>query len=792
MRDLHLHALLIASVMVLTMILPVQTARGNGQMISATRAEGEDMTVVMNLSFKNPLEYTVKVSIEVYTLYFMEQLQNATSLRSIIAAGGADARSELESQIVNWTVNLSSLSFFGDSLTPGPFGFIDESLGPSPAGENGPLLFEATLHGRVEVERYISSLKVSEVDEQYYNELICGFLLSGFRFQRLMTLRSEPGITTTYIIPTRISPYPDGTVLLNVRNTRVPPVGNYNYLTIDGRVGILTGPFDLQMTGFPPVRYESEEIDGRTILDWTTLGTLDITSFLGISSLSLERVDTTQVLPPSVTGPNYLGAGLIRLCFLDGLLDDDQVSEMEISLNTELKGTFETASGEEGLELSTSVDTGTAGLAHPTSGSSLISLLRSDIPLEASIRLKRPLVLDITGEYEEEQVIGLLNGGLRVLRDFKGIDDERTEVEMMMPPGLTFYGEDPKATTPEGRRVFDYEPGYRAISSVKATSYTTEKLSVDVVIDLSDVRSDYFLDVEVMTHCDIEIDLSRIDYDPNDFELNTSIEFELDQLSSDMIRLLLSMGIIDRASVEERLSADISELLEPFIESERQEISLNISDSDIQFDGDTANMDDADPLHISARVEGLSEPFGTKGGGSGQGATNVFVHRHWDPLVPFKTVKRTIVIEDVQKWDPSIKVIFPSGCGVKAWLGNGSDRVQGGLDVKVEGAYPTLNIKGSSQAWDRLYLEISMAGWFGFNNVLVCFATSIGALVLLLLLLVVTIFGKVRKASKKAKEGRADGSESKEQRDGDHNIGERYGPGPTIRAGSGRRSGPDR
>jgi len=580
--------------------------------------------------------------------------------------------------------------------------------------------------------------------------------------------------------------------VLNVRNTRAPPVGDYNYLTIDGRAGILTGPFDLQMTGFPPVRFESEEIKGRTLLDWTGIETLDITSLLKISSLSLERVDTSQVLPPSVTGPNYLGAGLIRLCFLDGLLDGDDISKMELSLNTELKGTFEAASGEEGLELSTSVDTGTAGLAHPTSGSSLISLLRSDIPLETTVSLRRPLELDITGGYEEEEVIGLLNGGLRVLRDFEGIEDERTELDMILPPGLTFYGEDPKATTPEGRKMFGYEPGYRAISSLKASSNTTEKLSVDVVIDLSDVRSEYFLDVEVMTHCEIEIELSRIDFDPNDFELNTTLEYELDQLSSDMVRLLVSMGIIDRGSVEDRLSNDISELLQPFIDSERQEISLNISDSDLLFDGDTANMDGADPLHISARVEGLSEPFGTTGGGDGQGTTNVFVHKHWDPLVPFKTVKRTIVLEDAQKWEPSIKVIFPSGCGVKAWLGNGSDRIDGGLDINVEGAYPTLYIEAGSGAWDRIFLEISMAGWFGFNNVLVCFATTIGALLLILLLLLVTIIRKVREASKRPKDDSSKGSGSSKEGDRDPFKDEGYGPGPRSPAEDGYRSGPHR
>ncbi len=786
MRAVPIYALLLVSVLALTIFLPVRTGRGYVQGIPATRAEGEDMTAVMNLSFKNPLDYTIKVSIEVYTLYFREQLHNSTSLRSIISAEGVGARNDLASLLLERALNLSRSSFSGDTIISGTYGLIDETLGQSANGDLDPVLFEATLIGRVDVSRYISSSKVKNVDISNYNELICGFLLSGFRFQRLMTLRSEPGMTTTYIIPTRVFPYPDGTVVLNVRNTRVPPMADHNYLTIDGRLGIVTGPFDLQMTGYPPVRYDDEKIDGRTVLDWTALEVLNITSVLGISSLSLERLDTTQFLPPSVTGPNYLGAGLLRLSFLCGIIDEDQISEMEQSISTELEGTFRSASGQEGVELTTSLDTGVTGLVHPASGNALISLLRSDVPLEATVTLVRPLELDLTGGYDQEQVIGLLNGGLRVLRDFDPIDDDRTTIDIVMPPGLTFHEETPKTTTKEGRTVFAYEPGYRAITSLRAPTYTTEKLSVDVVIDLSDVRSDYFLDAEVMTRCDIDIDMSKIELGPDDIVLNTTLEYEIDHLSSDMVRLLVSMGIIDRASVEERISSDISELLEPFIDIERQEITLNISESDLQFDGDTTNMDDTDPLHISAHVEGLSEPFGTSRSGGEEGTTNVFVRRHWDPLVPFKTVKRTIVLEDAQKWDTDLKVIFPSGCGVKAWLGNGSDSKEIGLEVRTEGAYPTIHIDAGSVAWDRIFLEISMAGWFGFNNVLVCFATTIGAIVLLLLLLVVTMISKVRKARKKARKGRTEGSESELDGDDGPRKGKGYGHGPRSGGSSSR------
>jgi hypothetical protein len=752
MRTLDARTILLALVILLTTMAPVPGSLDAIRADAGTRAEGEDITVLFNLSFSGPLDYRVSVHMEVYGLYYGDDLHNASSLRSLVEDGGSSARVDLASELMDRSMALLLLSFGGDALVEIAYGLPEEGL--SLSGDQGrPVLFDGTINGKVDIARFISATEVGDVPKERYDELVCAFLLSGFRFQRMLTLRSETGITATYVLPTRISPYTDGAVTLNVRNTRVPPVAETNPLTIDGRLGILTGPFDLQMTGYPPIRPDSEDLTGTTLIDWTSLEELGIGSDIEVRSVSMDDLGISDIIPSSVSAPEYVGSGLVRLCFLDGLLDEDDRSEMESFVGSEIRASYEAAVGVEEFDLITTVDTAIGSIDRPSTGSQLIALLRSDDPIKASVSMKGPVDLDILEGRSPDEVKGLLNGGLRILHEFDALDDDRTDVEVVLPPDLTFYGETPKGTTKEGRNLFDYEPGYRTISSVLAPSFGSELLGVDVVIDLSDVRSDYFLDVEVMASCDIEIDMSRILYGQEDLELNTSLEFELDYISSDMVRLLVSMGIIDKAAVERRLRSEISELLEPFIKAEDQEMNLTISDEELLFDGNYTSMDGDEPLRINAHVEGTSEPFGSSGSENDGGSiANVFVHRHWSPIVPFKTVKRSIVLEDAQKWDPRIKVIFPSGCGIKAWLVNGSERLEGGVEIGVEGAYPTVSIEGNGVIWDRLDLEVSMAGWFGFNNVLVCFATTIGALVILLLVLLVAVIRRVKRSLKKREE----------------------------------------
>jgi hypothetical protein len=87
--------------------------------------------------------------------------------------------------------------------------------------------------------------------------------------------------------------------------------------------------------------------------------------------------------------------------------------------------------------------------------------------------------------------------------------------------------------------------------------------------------------------------------------------------------------------------------------------------------------------------------------------------------------------------------------------------------------------------WDRLHLELTMSGWFGFNNVMACFATTFGAVLLLVLLLSVMMVLKVRKARKGSKETQGLKNDMERKWEGDGPMTHSYDRPVTGRRGRG-------
>jgi hypothetical protein len=130
-----------------------------------------------------------------------------------------------------------------------------------------------------------------------------------------------------------------------------------------------------------------------------------------------------------------------------------------------------------------------------------------------------------------------------------------------------------------------------------------------------------------------------------------------------------------------------------------------------------------------------------------------FLPPHLNPLIPVRKVTRTIDISSVGEWDTELSVVFPSGSGIKAWLGDGGNDRVSELEVEIIDGYPTLIISLAEGSGDHITLEMTVGSYFAFNNVTGCFFSATGAVLLIMLFIFLFIIkGIVRRKKEKAED----------------------------------------
>jgi hypothetical protein len=266
---------------------------------------------------------------------------------------------------------------------------------------------------------------------------------------------------------------------------------------------------------------------------------------------------------------------------------------------------------------------------------------------------------------------------------------------------------------------------------------------------------------------DASIKMHRVSFLPGDFDLETDLDYTLDQITSDLLRLLLKMGIIEVSDVEEEIEDEIMDLIEDLVDEDGSDFRISISNDTLVFDGNINEMDDISPVMIQITATGKTEPLTDNGGGS-RSLENRFIPFHLDPLIPVRGIERTIDTSAIEGWEPQMKVIFPSGFGVTAWAGeNEDDRVKE-LEVANENGFPTLVIGPGDLSGDHILLELEIGPYFGYNNVTACFCSATGLVALVVLLIFVLIIrGIVKKRRKAGDDETADDGEEDGDNDGD-------------------------
>jgi hypothetical protein len=247
-------------------------------------------------------------------------------------------------------------------------------------------------------------------------------------------------------------------------------------------------------------------------------------------------------------------------------------------------------------------------------------------------------------------------------------------------------------------------------------------------------------------------------FDQEELDLTTELDYELDYITSDLIRLLMKMEIIDRDEIEETVEDEVRKGLEDGMPEEDTDIFVDLVDSTLVFDGDFENVDSSEHILLDISFSGKFDPFENNDDENGN-SSNAIIPFHLDPILPFVSRTETMDLEEGETWDMDLEIKLPSGLGIKAWTGLGeNDRIRE-LEVDSSGGHPTLHLDIDRGEADRITIELKLGGWLVVNNIGACFGCCMLSVVLILiifLLMVLKIAGK-----KKNKENPEDGTEKK-------------------------------
>ncbi|MGA1849154.1 MAG: hypothetical protein ACMUHB_07425 [Thermoplasmatota archaeon] len=726
-----------------------------------TRAAGESIWITATVDFHGFTSYDVDIEMEIYSLNIEGELFNTTQMRAMYGSFPDNTTNMIINEINGRAMNLTSASFTGDEhvMVHGDLdaGSLDELL---PGTD--PITYNMLISGNVSLERFMSPAIMDRVDPGRVDVLISGMLLSGFESQRTVSLRADIGERVTYRIPDSIDPFGDGATGFYLDSSS-EPIDGYYEITVDGESGEFLEYFTFTLKGDGVLEPVEERINGEMMLDWFRLDRVGIRGELVVNSMAITRADAFDDLPSSMRVPGFISPGFVRFADVEGLLLDEDVQKIEDEASSEMEQSLRDTIQGSSFTVSADLVLTTDGISKPADGEDLLYIISDADPLIIEVFTEEAMELDILEGYEHDDVMGLLNGGLKIRRELDQVTDDRLEVSMKLPDRLIMVGEEP-IDKDGARSVYGYSGGFKEIGSELAEKYDGERIVLDAEIDLSNVDSHYLSDMVMNVDMDASILMHRIAVSPGDLDLETDLDYSIDHVSSDLLRLLLKMGIIEVEDVKQEIEEEILGLIEDLLDEERSDIQISISNESLGFDGNINEMDDGSPVIIDVRASGETEPLGNSGDGTNS-LSNRFIPFHLDPLIPVRGIEKTIDTSTIEGWDTQMKVIFPSGFGVTAWAGeNENDRVRE-LDVTNENGYPTLNIEPGDLSGDHILLELEVGPYFGYNNVTACFCSATGIVALLVLLILVLIIRGIVKKKRKAKE--ADIEDSGEEGD-DH------------------------
>ncbi|MGA1819509.1 MAG: hypothetical protein ACMUHU_00720 [Thermoplasmatota archaeon] len=720
-----------------------------------TRGAEEDIRIVITVEFEGLTHYSLHAEVDIYRITIEGETYNSTALRGLYSLDPNTTADDLDVEMMNRILNLASYSFSGDQVLVTDL-LLDASTLQEGKDDSMPVEYALEVAGEMNMSRFLDPAALAKLEEGRTDIFILGMLMSGFEFTRTATLRAELGQFIEYRFPSEWNPLGYGFVDVQLRETGVDPVQGYYVKTLDSSKGEFVDHFTFKLISDRAISVTEEVIEGDLEIDWYRLDRMNISGSVGLGALSKDRSDALDDLPQSMSVPGVLPPGFIRFAIGEGVMDGGDIAQIEEQVSGEMESSL--SNKFDGSEVVLSSTMSIPQYTYPVTGGDLEAIISNPGKNLVAVMTTSPIELDILEGYELDDVIGLLNGGLRITRMFDAITDDRVSAALTMPGNLVLIEETPLSAV-EGRSRYEYTGGFKVIGSDLAPVYSSEKIAMEALIDLSSVRSHYISDMEIDVRMNGTISVHRIRYNPDEYDVNTELDYELDYLTSDLIRLLDRMGMVNRSEIEDKVREEVVDLVDDLLDKEGREINVALVDASMEFDGDPRDVNDEDPIRVEVSASGITAPLTGSGSSNSMGNKELrFIPPHLDPLIPVRTVTKTIDTSEIRGWENHLTIRFPSGSGVRAWIGDGSRDKISELDVEVIDGYPTLMVTPDDGTGDHITLELTVGTYFAVNNVSACFFSTLGALILVMLLIVLLIVrGIVRRKRTKAAQAEEDG-----------------------------------
>ncbi|MGA1821010.1 MAG: hypothetical protein ACMUIG_00625 [Thermoplasmatota archaeon] len=713
----------------------------------ATRSEGEDIRIDITVNFTGITEMTGDVWIEINRINVNNTLMSADEIRSTYETEKnvtEDVDEEIKSRI-DYTIGTI---LEGDEISTEDHDLHEDTLVNSTENLGRPIIYTLTITAETPVESILPESRLDSIEEGRMDYVIASLMLCGFTYERTVSISAEEGEVITIRLSDEIDPFGDGEITIPVGSGWPKDDDGFYTFTVDGLQSDFTKSFTFSIPSGHRISPGSEIYSGSVEVDWFALNTISITGSIDLLSVDIMERDIFSDIPDSVEAPDFVPASLIRELYLEGILDDSDLKEVSKESSARIEDEIKTALKIDTLNISSSVDTRTSGLSLPQGGSSLLGIIDSDLGLLIEVETDDPVDLDILDGYAEEDVMALLNGGLKIMRYINGIEDDEIDVSLLLPSGL-YFGDETPLDSVSGRNRYELIPGTKSIRSDRAPIYDSEEIGVDALVDISGIESHYFSDAVIDMNSEMTLYINHLEFDPDDYPMKTTLNYSLDYLNADLMRLLIDMDIIDKSDLISEISDRVSSILEDFVPREEQIIDISFQNNSLIFDGDRTNVDGEDPIMADISITSDIDPFESDLLGMMRGdLENAFLPFHMDPLIPIRVVERTLNLGEAMGWDLNLSIRFPSGMGVRAWLGNGTYHYSHKLEIRTEDGYPTLFLDPESGSGDHIYIEMEFGSYFAVNNFTVCFASVWVVLLIIVLVMILSIVKRIRKKGK--------------------------------------------
>ncbi len=735
---------------------------GSGDADLETRAEGtEDLVIDIALQFNGPTRFDISVHIDINSLTINGNTTSSDDLRSLYELDPDGISDDINREVNDRVDGIMNSSFEGDTLTTTSSVLDTASLENTTENMGRPIVYELALSGETPISDFLPLDRTSDLEGDEPDDVISALFCSGFTYTRNVNLRAQLGQMVTYRIPSSYDPYGDGSVEIVIINTMSTDDNGDYVIKINATSGDAQDWFLMEMTGGSRIRPDFENIDGTLDVDWFRLDTVSLDADINVLAINTGETAISNMMPDTIRAPNFIGSGLIRYLRSVGVVKDEDIQEKRSEISDEVELEVEDALELEDVPCSTTVEWNIDGLTSPGDGAALLEILGSTTPLQFSCTSDDDLALDILDGYGLNEVMGLLNGGLRIKRNYTVDDEGDYSIRILLPEHLELVGETPLEGV-GGRLRYTLLSGTREIGSDLAPEYTGDDVALNSFVDLSGFTSHYVADSSMDFYAETSILIDHIRFDSDKYEVNTSLDFKLDYLSADIIRLLIDMDIVDRDQIEEELEKQHDEIMGDLSDNTDIKSSLVFEEGTLDFDGDHENMNGENRITITLTLDGEVDAASLISGGSTSGMQGRILPFHFDPILPVRTIERTFDFGEEDTWDLYLDIRLPTGLSVKGWLGNGSDHRYKELETVVENGYPTLKVVRENGEGDHILIAIEFGLYLPINNVTCCFVSAVLPVVLMFLLISVKVIKKARKKRGKEEEDEGTGGDEVE------------------------------